>query len=58
MSFFSWLGILLVAIIAIFFPRTILAIVTWNVLDFGVLGGLVLTILTILSVLVDLGALE
>ncbi len=51
--FFEWMGIIFVGVLAIFFPRTILAIVSWNVLEYQAETGIILVILTIAAAICD-----
>ncbi len=54
MTGFEWLGVVFVAFLSIFFPRTILAILAWSMLEYGWGGAVILFILTVLLVMSDL----
>jgi hypothetical protein len=56
--FFEWMGVVFLAIIAFFIPRTILAIVSWNVLEYQLETAIILVILTFLAIISDLYAMR
>lgn len=54
MTILEWFGIVCAAIIAVFILLTVLSLVAWNALEYGLGGGCILMVLTIIGCLFDL----
>lgn len=49
--------LVIIGIVAFFFPRTVLVIIAWNVLSCGILGFIGLVLLTVFAALFDFSLL-
>ncbi|VAW11547.1 hypothetical protein MNBD_BACTEROID05-993 [hydrothermal vent metagenome] len=51
--FLMWPGVIFIGVISLFIPRVVLVMVGWNILEYGVGGGIILVILTVIALIAD-----